>query len=129
MPHKKLQLTKEVHTLIRYVMIGVPNTLVGVSIVIVFQKLSGNPFLSNTAGFILGGYISYYMHSKKTFCTQPTTRVLRSYILMLFIGYLINIFFLSFLIQLMNSYTAQAMSLSIYMCFTYLASRVVVFRD
>jgi putative flippase GtrA len=93
-----------------------------------FQHISGSPYLSNTAGFAIGGCIGYYLHAKKTFSARPTMRGLGKYMLTLTIGYSINLLSLSLLIHQMSPYAAQALSIFIYMCYSYLAARLVVFK-
>jgi putative flippase GtrA len=128
MPVKTLRLTKETRTVLRFGLWGAMNTIVGASIIMAFQHISGRPYFSNTAGFVIGGCIGYYLHAKKTFSARPTTRGLSKYMLMLAIGYSINILSLSLLIHHMSPYTAQALSIFIYMCYSYLAARLVVFK-
>jgi|LakMenE18May11ns_1017448.scaffolds.fasta_scaffold9933400_4 putative flippase GtrA len=120
--------TKETLTIIRFGIWGAINTLIGFSIILVLQHVTGRPFISNTAGFAIGGLIGYCLHAKKTFSAQPTKRGLGKYMLTLAIGYSINILALSFLIQHMSPYAAQALSILCYMCYSYLTARLVVFK-
>ena len=124
----KIMLSKEARTVIRFGAWGAMNTLIGVSIIMVLQNVSGRPYFSNTVGFAIGGCIGYFLHAKKTFSAQPTTRGLSKYMLTLAIGYSINLMSLSLLIPHMSPYAAQALSIFIYMCYSYLAARLVVFK-
>jgi putative flippase GtrA len=125
---KAFRLTKESRTVIRFGVWGALNTLIGFSVIMAFQHVSGRPYISNTAGFVIGGFTGYCLHAKKTFSARPTKKGLSKYMLTLAIGYSINILALSLLIQHMSPYSAQGLSIFIYMCYSYLAARLVVFK-
>ncbi len=128
MPRKTLLLTKETRTAFKFGVWGAINTIIGLSVIMALQRISDRPYFSNTAGFAIGGVVGYYLHAKKTFNARPTTQGLIKYMLTLAIGYSLNILSLSLLIDHMSPYAAQALSIFIYMCYSYLATRLVVFR-
>jgi putative flippase GtrA len=129
MRHHAPWLQKETLTALRFGVWGALNTLVGFSTILLFQSLISRPFLANTLGFMVGGCIGYYVHAKKTFRVPPTKRGLSKYLVTLISGYLLNILVLFILVNRYNPFLAQLCSVAVYVAYSYVASRLMVFKS
>jgi putative flippase GtrA len=126
MKSKKILSNNRMIQILRYASWGLVNTAVGFSVIIIIQFISGRAYLANAMGFAIGGLTGHYIHAKKTFSVLPTKQTFSKYILTFMLGYIINAFFLSILIRHFNPFAAQALSVTIYICYSYvMASRVV----
>lgn len=121
-------MSSEFKTIIRFGFWGAANTFIGITAIMLLQLLSGRPYLANTLGFAIGGISGYFVHAKNTFLVSTSRGSLARYICVLVVGYGINILALRILIHHTNSYTAQALSVFVYICYSYIATKRIAFK-
>lgn len=121
-------MSNEIKTAIRFGFWGGANTFIGITAIMLIQLVSGRPYLANIFGFAIGGITGYFIHAKKTFSVSTSSSSLARYISVLVLGYVLNLVALRIIIRHTNSYAAQALSVFIYICYSYIATKRVVFK-
>jgi len=120
-------------TFIRFLFVGLFNTIFGLS-VIFFLKwfLKFDDVSSNLIGYILGFFVSFYMHGRWTYKFNGALKsVILKYTLVVFIGYLANLWAVLYLIEelMVNSYFAQSLGIFPYVFIVYLGGRFFAFKN
>jgi putative flippase GtrA len=118
--------------LIRYLSVGVINTLVGLSVIyLCMYALHATDTIANLAGYSVGLLCSFVLNRRWTFSSQdPITSQLVRFLLVLLVAYLANLGTVLGLTRLfgLNRYLAQAIGTGPYTAIGYLGSRFFAFR-
>ena len=118
-------------TFIRFLFIGVINTLFGLSIIFALKYfLNFSDIYANLFGYITGFLFSFFMHGKHTFKFNGNIKaaVLR-YLLIIISAYLSNLSIVLHLIDLgVNSYISQTLGLIPYILVSYFGSKYFVYK-
>jgi putative flippase GtrA len=118
-------------SLIRYGIVGVANTLFGLSIIFSFKLLGVDDILANFLGYCCGLLLSFKLNSRWTFMFHGDQLPTFFLFCLVIIGsYLINlaVVLVSLNIYNLDSYFSQALGIIPYTAFSYLGCRFFVFR-
>ena len=120
-------------TLIRFLLVGLFNTLAGLSIIF-FLKWAFNfgDVSSNLIGYILGFFISFYMHGRWTYnYTGTIKKAIVRYLFIVIIGYLSNLATVLFFINVLelNTYFAQFCGIFPYVLIVFTFGKFFVFNN
>lgn len=116
---------------LRYVAAGLLNSLLGLSFIALLSMGFGlAPFEANAGGFLAGYLTGYALHRYFTFRSSvPHGRALATYLIVIAIGYAVNLAVLVLLIRLgISGMLAQVAAVAAYVVVTFLLSRHFVFR-
>ncbi len=120
-------------SLVRFVLTGVLNTLVGLGVIFVLKwALQLNDTLANLIGYGVGLVVSYLVNSRWTFRYGASLlQVLPRYLLVIVLAYLSNLACVHFCIRQLqlNAYLAQSCGVVPYAGLSYLLLRFWVFRN
>ena len=120
-------------TLIRYLLVGIVNTLVGLgTIYLAMYFLQMGVASSNAFGYLIGIMVSFALNKKWTFKSQdhPVYSFLR-YLLVLLVAYVANletVLFANSHFEL-NAYLSQALGIIPYTAIGFMGSRYFAFRE
>jgi putative flippase GtrA len=118
-------------SLVRFVLTGVLNTLVGLGAIFALKWFAGlNDTIANALGYALGLLVSYLVNSRWTFrYRQSLLAVLPQYLLVILLAYLTNLVVVRLCISQLqlNSYFAQACGVIPYAAVSYVLLRCFVF--
>ena len=80
-------------TFVRFLFVGLFNTICGLSIIFFLKWfLKFDDVSSNLIGYILGFFISFYMHGRWTYkFNGALNNVILKYVLVVIFGYLVNL--------------------------------------
>jgi putative flippase GtrA len=117
---------------VRFALVGVANTLLGLLVIYAAKWLGGLPDLpANLLGYIVGLTVSYCLNARWTFAFRGHHAVAAPrFVLVIVVGYLANIATVYALLGLaINSYIAQAAGIIPYTVISYLGAALFAFRD
>lgn len=117
--------------LLKFLLTGVLNTLVGLGVIYLLMWLLAVPKkTANLIGYAVGVVFSYQVNSRWTFgYRQSLLRVLPRYIVVIVVAYLANFVCLRVLLDWrVNGYLAQALALPPYTAIGFIGMRFWVFR-
>ena len=118
-------------SLVRFLLTGAANTLLGLAIIYALKLLGMHDVAANLLGYALGIWISYAMHASWSFEYRGSIRAaLPRYVLVTVLAYLANLATVSVALYWweLNGYVAQALGIPPYALVSYLGSRLYVFR-
>lgn len=119
-------------TAVRFVLVGVLNTLTGLGIIYGLKYLlSMNDFAANLIGYSVGVLVSYTLNARWTFSFRgPLSGAVHRFVLLIIAAYLTNLAAVGIALQLfsVNSYIAQAAGILPYAAVTYFGAKFFVFR-
>lgn len=118
--------------LVKFLLTGVLNTLVGLGVIYLLMWLFAVPERSaNLIGYAVGVIFSYQVNSRWTFGYRAALwPVLSRYVLVVLLAYLANFVCLNVLLrQRVNGYLAQALALVPYTTIGFLGMRFWVFGN
>ena len=105
---------------------GIANTLVGFSIIFGLMFIGISPITSNA----IGTGLSYYLNSKYTFAsTSINFKQALKFFTALGLAYLMNLFTLQVLLELLNPYLAQFISAIVYTVSSFVFMKLFVFQE
>lgn len=116
---------------IRYLLVGVVNTLVGLGTIYFAMYFLGMRIaFANAAGYLVGILVSFILNRNWTFGSQgPVAPSFLRFLLVLVVGYvanLVTVLFVHTRLEL-NAYVAQAIGIVPYTAIGFLGSRYFVF--
>ena len=121
------------HTAVRFVIVGVINTLTGLSVIFLLKWALAVPDVAaNLAGYGLGLIVSYFLNARWTFSFRGPLRAGSwRFILTIVVAYLTNLATVSAALYWfsINSYVSQAAGVAPYALVTYFLSKHFVFAD
>jgi putative flippase GtrA len=116
----------------RFVLVGLLNTAVGYSVILLLQVgIGAPPFIANAGGYLIGGLVSYALNRNFTFgSNRPHGQTLPRFSMVAAGCFALNIGVLTFGLQVLNlrPALAQALAVASYTVAFYWASRTIVFR-
>ena len=117
---------------IRFILVGIANSAVGLSVIFAAKALLGwNDLIANIAGYAVGLAVSFVLNRAWTFgFTGATGSALLRFLCTFAIAYALNLATVFILIDGfgVNAYVAQTAGVFPYAVFFYLASRDFVFK-
>ena len=117
-------------TLVKYLLVGVLNTIISASLIffLMWQKFS--PEFSNIIGYAVGICFSFMMNKFFTFQTQKKSFTeFAKFIISMLIAWSLNFVTLKFCLKFgINAYIAQIIAIIIYTITGYLLSKIWVFK-
>jgi putative flippase GtrA len=120
-------------TLIRFLVVGLFNTFIGLSIIFFLKwSFSFGDFSSNLIGYILGFFFSFYMHQRWTYNYSGAIKnAIIRYFIIVIIGYLSNLGLVMFLINIVNvnTYLAQFFGIFPYVLIVFIGGKLFVFNN
>ena len=121
------------NTLIRFLLVGLFNTFTGLSIIFFLKwSLNFGDASSNLIGYILGFFVSFYMHGRWTYnYTGTIKKALIRYLFIVIVGYLSNLGTVLFLIHIfeINTYFAQFCGIFPYVLIVFTCGKFFVFNN
>jgi|APSaa5957512535_1039671.scaffolds.fasta_scaffold77863_1 putative flippase GtrA len=119
-------------TLIRFLFVGLFNTFAGLSIIFFLKWIFNfGDVSSNLIGYILGFFISFYMHQRWTYnYTGAIKKAILKYLLIVVFAYLSNLTLVIFLIDILNfnTYLAQFFGIFPYVLIVFTFGKYFVFN-
>lgn len=118
-------------SLVRFLLTGAANTLLGLGIIYALKLVGMHDVPANLLGYALGIWISYAMHAAWSFEYRGSIRAaLPRYVLVTVLAYLANLATVSVALYGwgLNGYVAQACGIPPYALVAYLGSKLYVFR-
>jgi putative flippase GtrA len=115
--------------LVRYGLVGVANTAVGLGVILILQMLLGlDPYSANAGGYAVGLAVSFLLNRAWTFqvSDRPAGRLSR-FMLAFAISYAANLGTLTLLIDPVGMVAAQAVAVVVYSTIFFVFCRVYVF--
>jgi putative flippase GtrA len=127
-----IDLTKKDVKFLRFLLVGIVNTLVGLSIIYMNKWLIGlGDIISNIIGYSVGLTISFNLNSRWTFKYNGNyITAIAKFLFVFLIAYSVNLITVMFCIKIlfMNSYLSQAIGVPPYTIIFYLGSKLFAFR-
>lgn len=131
MPFKRITSVAMSSSLVRFLLTGAANTLLGLAIIYALKLLGMHDVAANLLGYALGISISYAMHAAWSFSYRGSIRAaLPRYVLVTVLAYLANLATVSVALYWwgLNGYVAQAFGIPPYVLVGYLGAKLYVFR-
>jgi|SRR5688572_2037384 putative flippase GtrA len=131
MPLKRITSVAMSSSLVRFLLTGAANTLLGLAIIYALKLLGMHDVTANLLGYALGISISYAMHAAWSFSYRGSIRAaLPRYVLVTVLAYLANLATVSVALYWwgLNGYVAQAFGIPPYVLVGYLGAKLYVFR-
>jgi len=119
-------------SLIRYAIVGVGNTVFGLSIIFLVKYVGAGDLAANATGYFFGLLLGFRLNSKWTFrYRDKLLPAFYRFCAVIGTSYLLNLAVVFFAIQQMaiNAYVSQAMGVIPYTIFSYLGLRYLVFPE
>jgi putative flippase GtrA len=100
---------------LRYNVVGVANTLVGVGIIFALMLCGLSPTKSNFIGYVIGAILSYYLNSRYTFKDhQKELSQALKFFAALSVAYALNYLTLQYTLTFLDPYFSQILSAIVY---------------
>lgn len=119
--------------LMRFFLVGVANTLLGLSIIFGAKFFfHAGDFVANFIGYGVGICLSFFLNSRWTFAYSGTLLpAVLKFVVATAVAYGANLVTVIFVLHYLdwNDYVAQAIGMPIYVVTSYLANRYIVFRQ
>ena len=118
--------------LIRFILVGAFNTILGYGIIFFFMYIVNlSPEFSNVIGYMTTLIVSYFLHRKYTFRIEQKKNIMFLYFLIVFmISYCANLVILVILVRAMGIHAgiSQFVAGAVYVCTSYLLNKYYAFR-
>jgi putative flippase GtrA len=117
-------------SLVRYGIVGIANTLFGLTVIYCFKFAGSGDVMANLFGYCCGLLLSFKLNSKWTFRYQGRLlSAFYTFCAVIIVSYLLNLSIVMVAIHAlgMNSYLAQSMGIVPYTATSYLGCRFFVF--
>ena len=117
--------------LIRFVLVGVANTIVGLGIILILTELGAPKVPANMLGYACGLVVSFILNSRYTFKTDLSIGRARKFLAVFGICYSLNLGMLLFLadVQGVDERLAQTGAVFTYTIAFFILSRLFVFNQ
>jgi putative flippase GtrA len=129
----RMPLAAELMQFIKYTLVGMVNATVGYSVVFAAMFFLGiGPEVSSFLGLSAGVACSFCLNRNLTFkCYGPVGRTLTSFVFVYAVCYLFSVFVLRSAIHSfrVNPYIAQFLSALVFLPFSFLGCKLLVFRS
>ena len=129
-PLRRRRLIRMSEQLIRYLSVGVINTLVGLSIIWGLMLLGVDPVTANACGYAVGLVVAFILNRAWTFRVEAEFGQIVRYLLAFMVAYGINVVILNFCLQLFGGqgFLEQLPAMAAYTLSFYLLCKYYVFR-
>ena len=116
---------------IRFLLIGIINTLLGLSVIFILIYFNINNYLANLIGYLVGLVFSFLLHKHYTFNNKTKTikKQIIIFIVVFLVSYSINFYILYISLEYVSKYIAQIMALIAYTFVSYLLNKFITFKD
>lgn len=118
------------YSFIKYLTVGIFNTLSGLFIIFLLKFYNVGDILANIIGYMVGIFISFTLNSLFTFRTTCVNLIdFIKFIFIIILSYIINIIIVMSLINFgVNSYVSQACGVPPYTIFSYIGCKFFIFN-
>jgi len=115
---------------VKYNIVGIINTLVGFTIILILMFLGFSPLFSNAVGYGVGAIFSYLLNSKYTFNSMlnKQNQIIKFFVVLL-LAYGINYVVLQWLLTLLNPYMAQGLAAICYTLSSFIMMKWFIFKE
>jgi len=103
----------------RFAVSGLVNTLAGLFAIFLFQILLNNASIANILGYLFGGAVGYFMHTRYTFRAEFSSNNFRIYALIWLTGIGLNLLVLNSLVGHVYPLVAQFLSVCVFVVYSY----------
>ena len=119
-----------INQLIRFLSVGLFNTLIGISVIYMLLFYGVNNYISNISGYIFGIILSYFLHKYYTFKSQNgiTKKEILKFLFVFLISYCINIIILYLSLHFFSQYLSQLLAIIGYSIVNYLLNKLYTFK-
>lgn len=116
--------------LVRYGLVGVVNTIVGLGLTLLLTFVGVLPEAANFIGWCVGVAVSFLLNSRFTFKTQPTWQGYFRFLLSMSAAFFLNLvaFWLAFRLFGVDVYLSQLLAAVVYTLSGFLLSKFFAFR-
>lgn len=114
-----------------FVLVGLLNTFIGYTIILIFIILKFDNYTSNFLGYFFGMIISFFLHKNFTFqIIYFKFYEFFKYLAVYIVSYLLNLLILYILLSFLifNQYLSQLISIFCYSVFLFLSMKLFVFK-
>lgn len=118
-------------TIVRFLIVGVGNTLVGLTFIFLFLRLGASDVAANALGYSVGLSFSFFANRSWTFRhSGPVWPALWRFLLVFAVAYSLNLATTLMMLRLLGSgsFLAQVAGIMPYTILSYLGSRLVAFK-
>ncbi len=119
--------------LLRFIIVGILNTIIGLSVIYLFIYLGFNNYTSNFFGYMVGLSISFVLNKYYVFNAQYSNQIFykqfTKFILIFIIAYSVNIIVLFVALNYMISYTAQFIAMVAYTLINFILNKYITFKE
>jgi|SaaInl8_200m_RNA_FD_contig_121_75080_length_9522_multi_5_in_0_out_0_9 putative flippase GtrA len=115
----------------RFVLVGILNTFIGLSVIFILIYFSMNNYLANLVGYLIGLIFSFLLHKNYTFKNKANTinRQMLFFLLVFLISFSINIFILYISLEYYTKYISQLLAIIAYTTISYLLNKFITFKE
>jgi len=104
----------------RFIVSGMLNTVVGSVAIFLFQFWLSKPLMANIFGYLLGGFVGYWMHTFFTFRSRVSSHNFFYYWFIWLSGVSLNLLILKVLIYFLNPYLSQFIAICFFLLYSFL---------
>ena len=119
--------------LIRFIIVGIFNTIIGLSIIYILIYFGFNNYISNIFGYLVGLSISFVLNKYYVFNAQKNNQIVYKqfgkFILIFMIAYSVNIIVLFIGLNHMTSYLAQFIAMIAYTVINFILNKYITFKE
>jgi putative flippase GtrA len=119
----------ELKKAISFALIGVLNTIAGLSLIFLFRLTTKNEIIANISAYFVGFFMSYFLNGKITFSSKVTsTKIFAKFLFAFLLSWLFNIGVVIFcLSQKVDPELSHLIGMPVFTAMFYLFSRFYVF--
>jgi len=128
---KQDRMLEKIRIFIKYISVGILNTIVGYGTIFFLMYIHFSPEISNIIGYVFGISVSYILNKNFTFRSENShSRALPKFLISLGISYVFNLLTLMFCIHVLtiNPYVAQIISGAVYTLSGFIFFKYYAFR-
>ncbi len=119
--------------LLRFIIVGIFNTIIGLSVIYVLIYFGFNNYISNIFGYLVGLSISFILNKYYVFNTQNNNQIVHKqfvkFILIFLIAYSVNITALFITLNYVSNYTAQFIAMIAYTVINFILNKYITFKE
>lgn len=116
----------------KFAIVGIINTIIGLTIIYVLIYLRFNDYTANLFGYVIGIFFSYILNKFYVFNNLRNNINFKEIIIFLIIfifSYLMNIVILNISLNYFTSYVAQFFAIFVYTIFNFILNKFITFKN
>ncbi|CUU68061.1 GtrA family protein [Campylobacter hyointestinalis subsp. hyointestinalis] len=116
----------------KFAIVGIINTIIGLTIIYVLIYLRFNDYTANLFGYVIGIFFSYILNKFYVFNNLRNNINFKEIIIFIIIfifSYLMNIVILNISLNYFTSYVAQFFAIFVYTIFNFILNKFITFKN